>query len=240
MGSRSPFGLKVIQSCMACPVHEDSIFCGLGPGPLEALNAIRRTTLYPRGAVLFVQGQPSQGLFVLCSGQVKLTTSSARGRSVIVRVVGPGEVLGLGSTMTATPYDVSAETLEPAEVNFLPRDQFMLFLQRHGEVAVRVAQCLGTELHRAYSQMARVALAPTAKAKLAGLLLDWASRATPSTAGRAEFPLRLSHQEIGELIGSSRETVTRLLAQLRREGLVKTRASLVTLPDVKKLQSLLE
>jgi CRP/FNR family transcriptional regulator, cyclic AMP receptor protein len=239
MNARSPYGLEIIQSCLACPVREESLFCNLEPAPLAALNAIRRTSLYPKGTLLFVEGQPCRGLFVLCSGKAKLAASSQSGRSVIVRVAGAGEVLGLGASLANRPYEFSAETLEPAEVNHLPREEFLHFLQEYGEVSVRVAQHLGMELLRAYTQLSRIALGPTARAKLASVLLDWGRSDAARGGGTLEFHLRLSHEEIGALIGSSRETVTRLLNDFRRRGLVKTRGTLVTLPAPEKLKALL-
>ncbi|MBI2955862.1 MAG: cyclic nucleotide-binding domain-containing protein, partial [Acidobacteria bacterium] len=119
--------------------------------------------------MLFLEGDPCRGLYVLCSGKAKLTTSSARGRSLIVRMANPGEVLGLAAAVSNASYDLSAEALEPTQVNFLAREDFLRFLHKYGEVAARVAQHLSMELHRAYRQMARIALAPSARAKLAGL-----------------------------------------------------------------------
>lgn len=236
--SRAPYGLEIIQNCVACPVREENVFCQLGPEALAELNTIRQTSLYPKGAVLFVEGQPCRGLFVLCSGKAKLTASSPQGRSVIVSMAAAGELLGLGAVMSNGTYKVSAETLEPTQVNFLPRDEFLRFLQRHGEVSVRVAEHLSMELHRAYHQLARIALAPTTRAKLAGLLLDWASR----EAGRASqgvcFQLPLTHEEIAELIGSSRETVTRLLGDFRRKGLIRTRGTVITLLHTARLRGI--
>lgn len=240
MNARSPYGLEVIQSCLACPAREESLFCNLGPAPLAALNAIRRTTLYPKGALLFVEGQPCRGLFVLCSGKAKLAASSQGGRSVIVGIAGAGEVLGLGAALANRPYEISAETLEPAEVNFLAREEFLHFLQEFGEVSVRVAQHLGMELLRVHNQLSRIALGPTARAKLASVLLEWGRSETPREGGKLEFHLRLSHEEIGACIGSSRETVTRLLNDFRRRGLVKTRGAVVSLPDPDKLKALLD
>jgi CRP/FNR family transcriptional regulator len=223
---RTPYGLPIIQSCLSCPVREDSLFCDLESDALHALNAIRRPSVFPKGALLFVEGQPCAGLFVICAGQAKLTASSSQGRSVIVRVAGAGEILGLSAVMSETPYEVSAETLQPTEVNFLPQEEFLRFLQY-----------LSQELQRAYHQMARIALAPTAKAKLAGLLLDWASSQSASRADNASFQLRLTHEEIGQLIGTSRETVTRLLNELRRHGLIKTNGRVVTLTDPQQLRT---
>lgn len=233
---RTPYGLPLIQSCLSCPAREDSLFCDLESDALQALNAIRRPSVFPKGALLFVEGQPCAGLFVICAGKAKLTASSAQGRSVIVRVAGAGEILGLSAVLSRTPYEVSAETLQPTEVNFLPQEEFLRFLRRYGEVSARMAQYLSQELQRAYHQVARIALAPTAKAKLAGLLVDWARSENSSRVDSASFHLWLTHEEIGQLIGASRETVTRLLNQFRRQGLIKTNGSVVTLTDPEKLK----
>jgi len=235
---RAPYGLPIIQTCLACSVREDRLFCNLGPEALAELDTIRQTSAYPAGAVLFVEGQPCRGLFILCSGKAKLTTSSARGRSLIVRVAEAGEVLGLGAAVSNSAYDLSAESLEPAQISFLPREDFLRFLHEHGEVSVRVAQHLSMELYRAYRQMARIALAPSARAKLAGLLLEWGSCEVQPAPKGARFQLVLTHTEVGELIGSSRETVARLLNQFRRQGLVQIQGTLVTLLDPIGLEAL--
>lgn len=237
---RNPYGLEIIQSCLSCPVREDRLFCNL-PGPaLSELAAMRQSSVYPKGSVLYVEGQSPRGIFVLCAGSAKLTATSARGRSLIVRIAEAGEVLGLGSAVANTPYDVTAETLEPTEVNFLPRESVLRFLQNHGEVALRVAQHLSMELQRAYRQAARIALAPTARAKLAGLLLDWAGDQARSTTNGASFQLRLTHEEIGELIGSSRETITRTLQDFCREGAIQIKGTTVLVSEPARLESLLD
>lgn len=235
---RSPYGLEIIQSCTTCPVREHSLFCNLGPPALEELNALRQSSVYPPGAVLFVEGEPARGIFVICSGKVKLTASSSQGRSLIVRVAEAGEVLGLSAVVSNVEYEISAETLEPSQVNFLPRPEFVRFLQKYGEVSVRVAEHLSMELRRAYRQVARIALAPSARAKLAGLLLDWASHDAQPLARGSRFQLRLTQEEIGELIGTSRETVSRLLNDFRRRGLIKIKGTSVSLPDPAKLEAI--
>lgn len=235
---RVPYGLPIIQTCLACSVSQDRLFCNLGSEALAELESIRQTSVYPAGAVLFVEGQPCRGLFILCSGKAKLTASSTRGRSLIMRVAEEGEVLGLSAAVSNSAYDVSAETLEPVQVNFLPREDFLRFLHKYGEVSVRVAEHLSMELYRAQRQMARIALSPSARAKLAGLLLEWGSCDIQPPPKGATFQLALTHEEVGELIGSSRETVARILSQFRRQGLVQVKGTLVTLLNPARLETL--
>ena len=235
----TPYGLPIIQSCVTCPVREQRLFCNLGAPALEQLNAIRQSSVYPAGAVLFVEGQPARGLFVVCSGKVKLTTSSPTGKTLILRIAEPGEVLGLSAVVANTDYEVNGETLEPTQVSFVSQVDFLRFLQQHGEVSLRVAEHLSVELRHAYHQLARIALAPTARAKLASLLVDMASHSPQPTEKGARFQLHLSHEEVGELIGSSRETVTRLLNEFRRKKFIETKGAWVILTQPAKLKALL-
>ena len=87
--------------------------------------------------------------------------------------------------------------------------------------------------------MARIALASTARAKLAGLLLDWADQAAKRAASDVHFQLRMTHEEIGELVGSSRETIARILSDFRRRGLIQSEGRSITISDRSKLEALL-
>src|SRR6266852_606577 len=90
---RAPYGLEIIESCLSCPHREDRLFCNLAPPAVQKLAAITSASAYPKGATLFVEGQLPRGVFVLCAGKVKLSTSSADGKTLILRISEPGEVL---------------------------------------------------------------------------------------------------------------------------------------------------
>ena len=140
---KAPYGFEIIESCVSCPHREDRLFCNLPPAAVQALSAITSPAAYPKIAMLFVEGQSPRGVFILCGGRVKLSTSSADGKSLIVRIADPGEVLGLPATITGKPYELTAEVIEPTQANFIARGDFLAFLRQHGEAALRVAQQLG-------------------------------------------------------------------------------------------------
>ncbi len=222
--------MRILQRCASCPVRERSLFCNLSPEALQELSTIRRNRVYPSGTVLFGEEEPAHGLFVLCFGRVKLIASSLQGRSLFPRVAGPGEVLGLNAVISNTAYGTSGETLGSAEVSFIPRLQFRDFLAKYGEVSLPVAEYLSMELRRAYRQLTRIERARSARAKLAALLLEWGCPEGEPDSNRVRFQLSLTQEEIGELIGSSRETVCRILNEFRRKGLIEiSDGSLVTL-----------
>src|SRR6516164_7416820 len=101
---RAPYGLEIIESCMSCPHREDRLFCNLPPAAVQRLAAITSAATYPKGATLFVEGQSPRGVFILCSGKVKLSTSSADGKTLILRIADAGEVLGLAAVVSGKEY----------------------------------------------------------------------------------------------------------------------------------------
>src|ERR1700732_5129140 len=169
---RAPYGLEIIESCLSCPHREDRLFCNLPSAAIQALAAITPAAVYPKGAMLFVEGQSPRGVFVLCSGRVKLSTSSADGRTLILRMSESGEVLGLPATVTGKPYELTAEVIEPTQANFIARGGFPLFLSAHGQVGVRVAQQLGETYHSAIAEMRTIGFSHSAAEKFARFLLD--------------------------------------------------------------------
>ncbi len=170
-------------------------------------------------AVLFVEGRPSQGVVVIVSGRVKLTTASADGRTIIVRIAGPGEVLGLSATVVGRPCELTAETMEPSRIKLIPGESFRQWLRAYPELAFHVAQELAAEHNNTCHQLRSMLLSHTATQRLARTLLELAGNAGPGDEAR--IPLSLTHQEIGEMIGTSRETVTRLLAGFRQKGIIE-------------------
>src|ERR1017187_5649950 len=111
--SDGPYHLNVIDSCFGCLTTEDGLLCQLPHHILDDLNAIRQNAVFPRGARLFVEGESPRGIFILCSGEAKLSATSPDGQTVTLSVAERGEVLGLSNLIANTPYLVSAETLGP-------------------------------------------------------------------------------------------------------------------------------
>lgn len=236
---KAPYGLQIIESCLTCPLVKERIFCDLPHPVLATLDAISSSATYPKDAILFVEGQEPRGVFVLCNGRVKLSTTSADGRSIIVRIAEPGEVVGLAGTVSGKAYELTAEALEPLQANFIPRDAFLHFLREHGEAAVRVAEVLSKIYHATLLEVRYLGFSSSTAEKLARFLLDLP--ATPAhNNGHLRATLTLTHKEIGETIGASRETVTRLFSHFKREGLIEIHGSSVIIMNKSNLEKMLE
>ncbi len=231
----SPYGLEIIESCLACKMREEKIFCNLSNGALQALEGIKYTTAYPKGAVLFVEGQAPRGIFLLCKGRVKMSICSSDGKTLILKIAEPGEVLGLSATVSGKPYELTAETLDPCQVNFVKREDFLRYLKDHNEVCLRVAEQLSDKYNTACHEIRSLGLSHSAAEKLAKLLLEWSEK-NGGVAVRVK--LTLTHEEIAQMIGTSRETVTRLFADFKKRQFIQLRGSTLVIRNRAALEVL--
>jgi CRP/FNR family transcriptional regulator, cyclic AMP receptor protein len=131
------YNFQFIEDCLKCTLHEERLFRSLSGETLRRLQNIKATSVYPKGAMLCLEGQPPRGVFVLCTGRAKLSTTSSEGKTVILRIAGPGEFLGLTAAISGTPYEASVETLEPSQANFISQADFVRFLQEYPSVGAQ-------------------------------------------------------------------------------------------------------
>jgi CRP/FNR family transcriptional regulator, cyclic AMP receptor protein len=234
---RAPYGLEIIESCLSCPHREERLFCNLPAAAVQGLASITSPAVYPKGASLFVEGQTPRGVFILCTGRVKLSTSSADGKTLILRISECGEVLGLPATVTGKPYELTADVIEPTQANFIAREDFLRFLREHGEAALRVAQQLGETYHSAVAEMRTIGLSHSVGEKLARFLLDLA--AEHKGKGEVKLTLTFTHEEIAQMIGTSRETVSRMFGDFKKKQILEVKGSTLIIKNKAGLESLL-
>jgi len=236
---RAPYGLQILDNCVTCPIREDHLFCNLPPEAVGRLNEIKSTAVYPKSAMLFIEGQQPRGVFVLCAGKVKLSTSSREGKTIITKISEPGDVLGLNATISNRPYEVTAEMVEPGQANFIARDAFLQFLRDHGDVAVRVAEQLSRNYYTAYEEIRTLGLTTSPAEKFAKLLLSWSPEST-ETGNGSQLKLTLTHEEIAEMIGTTRETVSRLFSDFKKKQLLQVKGATLTIRNRKALERMLQ
>jgi len=139
-------------------MRADRVFCDLSTTTLLAFERIKYPTAYPEGAVLFMEGQAPRGIFVLCNGQVKLSLSAKNGKTLIFKIVEPGEVLGLSATVSGKPYEFTAETVDPCQVNLVKRDDFRRFLKENSDACFKVAEQLSLKYNDACHELRSLGL----------------------------------------------------------------------------------
>jgi CRP/FNR family transcriptional regulator, cyclic AMP receptor protein len=215
---------ETTEICSEIGLHNRCFLCDLSGDSLRDFDTISLTGYYPRGAKLFVEGQHPKGVFILCSGRAKLSIDSSNGRS-LMRLAEQGEILGLSATLLGSLYENSAEMLESGHVNFIRRDHFLRFLNSCPEASLRVARHLSHAYVTAQEQMRALVLSDSAAEKLARLLLSWLKKTGSQTEHGVHLKLSLTQGEIAQMIGVSRETVTRLLGELRDKGIIRIKGS---------------
>jgi len=225
-----PYGFETSESCESCGMRAAGFFCQLDPATLKDLNAVRTTATYPGGAVLYIEKQDPRGVFVLCAGEVKLSISSSAGKTLILRIAKPGEILGLMAVLMNMPYEVTAETLHPCQVAFIRRNDFLQLLAKHPEMHQGVVKQLTSLYSGACEQLRTVGLSASAPERVARLLLDWSSDGKQTKSGM-QFTMPLTHEEIAEFVGTTRETVTRTLSQFKTKQLVVLQGSTLTVSN---------
>ena len=222
------YDFHIIEDCLKCQFREDRLFCTLSHSALKALQQIKATAIYPKGALLCLEGQAPRGAFVLCTGRAKLSTTSADGKTIILRVADPGEVLGLTAIMANTPYEATVETLEPTQANFISQADFVRFLEKYPDVSMKVAQQLTHNCKCAYEEIRALGLSSSAPEKIAKLLLRWAAHpvAVPKKkTGDVAVRVTLTQEEIAQFVGTTRETVSRTLADFKKKGWLRVKGA---------------
>jgi CRP/FNR family transcriptional regulator len=203
---------------------------------LEDWGLLEHPHSHAANHTLFAEKEEARGLYVVVDGEIRLSINSSEGKRLSLRIARKGDVLGLSSALSGGPYEMTAETLYPAKVALIGRREFLGFLSRHPEIYMNVTEELSRHVSMACHQLRTVGLSASAPEKLARLLLEW-SENDLSTNSCARVRFSLTHEEIGEFIGASRETVTRTLSTFKHRRLVSFRGSMLEIPNRTALAS---
>lgn len=234
---RSSYDIELSESCSNCKFRGDGFFCQLSPSELNDLDRVAWVSVHPSRAMLFMEQQRARGIFFVCEGKVKLSFTSNEGKSLVLRIAKPGEVLGLLSALLANPYELTAETLGPCQVAFVSSHDFQLFLRKHPAIFERVASQLGRQYKAACDQLRVIGLSASIFERVAKFLLNWsADEGAPGNG--SQFSLPLNHEEMAEHMGITRESVSRALSEFRSQGLIESCDSTFVIADRVALQAL--
>jgi CRP/FNR family transcriptional regulator len=228
--------MELVEDCPSCKLCSEGFFCHLPKSVMKAFQPLKFTIAYPAGATLFVEGQTCHGIYILCKGRVKLSATSKEGKTLILKVAQPGEVLGLNATVAGIPHETTAETGQPCQLHFVRRDDFLKFLTERSDACMHAAIHLSRECQQAYQQL-RSFVMRSAPERIARLILEW-SHDDSGMVSPHRIKVALTHDEIGQIIGMSRETVTRTLAALRKQHIAELHGSTLLIQNMSAVQKL--
>lgn len=236
--SRQRNPMLVQERCSHCNLRQPGFFCDLPQPEFQRFAARKITRVFSKGTTIFVEGQPSTSVFMLCHGRVKLSTCSSEGKVVILGVAERGEVLGLSAALTASEYEMTAEAVEPCQVNYLNSSDLLQLLKECPEACLKAARQLSRNYRTAHNQICSLGLSDTVADKLAKLFLDWSGNGHGGS-GIVRIPNFYTHEEMAEMIGVSRETVTRALRFFREKELVTVKGAQVLIHDRDRLKAMI-
>jgi CRP/FNR family cyclic AMP-dependent transcriptional regulator len=213
-------------------------FGDLPPAVSQILDTITLTNHYPTGAVLFSEGEASRGIYFVQRGRIKLSVCASDGRTLILRIVESGEALGVASAIGSREYEATAEAQEPCEVSFLRNSDLVRMMRSHGEFALWITQHLSHDYNSTCREIRTLMLSGSASEKLARLLVDQLDRRAEAKSP-TRMKLTLTHEEIGQMIGTSRETVTRLFAGFKKQKLIEQEGATLVVANRIGLESLI-
>ncbi|HKO43078.1 MAG TPA: Crp/Fnr family transcriptional regulator [Pyrinomonadaceae bacterium] len=205
---------------------------------LRGLESIKTSSIYPRGAVLFAEGQRPRGVYILCEGRAKISVASAEGKTLVLKIAGPGDVLGLNSALTENAALATAETIDRCRIDFVSREDFVSLLEGDRKSYLDIARALSQELSGLMDHTRLLLLSDSAAEKLAKLLLNWSDVEGKRTPQGTQIVCGLTHAELAQLICTSRETVTRILGDFQRAGTLVLTGGVITVRNRRALELL--
>ncbi len=205
--------------CGICQQKERNVFCLLPEPCLGLLTSLMHSKSAAEGTCLFRENDNPQGVYFFCAGKARLLTTGSQGQTLVVRIVVPGQVLGLPPAVTGKPHTLTLEALETSKFNFVYRTDFLDFLRHSPEACLSALEFLGHECQFGYSWIRSYGAPLSIAGKLARLLLD-GCKDTRIGNQAIRVDLALTHEDIGQLIGASRESVTRAMSEFRKRGIL--------------------
>ena len=220
-------------NCEHCSKRFTSVFCKVEHDSLEQINYEKICTPYKKGQIIFHEGTRPHGIYCVNYGKIKLSKIGEDGKEQILRLVKAGDLLGYRALLSQDKYSASAIALEDSGVCFIPKELFMGILQKDGMLSMEIMKLLSDDLRKAEMSITHLAQKPV-RERLAEALLF-----IKETYGYEEdnqtINLRLSREEIANLVGTATETVIRLLSDLKSEGAISLDGKKIKILSLSKL-----
>lgn len=231
-----PRRFAIPNDCLSCTLRRECDFCNLPEDLLGEFSAMGHLTLFPANAILLNEGQVPRGVYILCSGRVKLAVEAHDGKTVILKIAGDRHLVGLSAIVSGRPSPVTATTIELCQIKFVEQSNVLHLLEHNSVAALACAHLLASEVGTTFDDVHDLLLARSSTEKLARLLLSWVEGEPHNRDLRVSSDF--THEEMAQMIGSSRETVTRLLSDMKRKELIRLEGSTLVIPNRIALQAI--
>ena len=201
------------------------------------LASLMRPLELDAGELVFYEGLPAYGLYILCEGKIKVAKRLKGGRSQILKLLAPGEVLGEKTLFDQETYTCYAKALEPSRLMFIPREDFLAFMRKYPDVAFRLIEKLSRELKAFGDKLVEIS-AYSAKERMARVLLELAQAFGRETPEGLDIGVELPRGEIAEMAGVTTETAVRILSEFKDEGILALPGRRIVILKPEELRSM--
>jgi len=213
------------------------LFDDINPSEMQEMERITRMEEVKKRQPLYLPGDPSSNVYLLKQGRVKIANTAASGKEITFDILEPGEIFGELDALEDSPRSTSAEALDDALICVIPRKDFDRYLAMHPNVTIKLTKLIGLRLKRIQSRVEDLVFKDV-PARLAHLLLELRKSDAVAEGNGIRLRAKLTHQEMANLIGCSRETVSTILGQFRDDGLVRMDGRTITIVNEKGLSHL--
>lgn len=224
-----------MPQCQLCRIADKTVWAGLSDAALKELSGARVPSRYQKGDVIFHEGSPCTGLYNVCSGKVKLVRTGRVGRQTIVRILGQGATLAETDLFRRDGrHGATAQAMEEVVVCFLAKPALMDYMTEHPSMTMTMVERLADALHKTELRVESLATKDT-RLRLAEFLAEMAEDEGEAVADGVRIRLRLTREEIAEVVGATLETTIRLVSAFKKEGVLADQDGHIVVRDMNRL-----
>jgi CRP/FNR family transcriptional regulator len=211
-------------------------FSQLKDGDLEKISSITFDKKYKKGSIIFMEGDKGIASYFIKSGKIKIFKSSKDGKELILNIYGKNQVFAEVTIFNDISYPATAEVLEDAIVGVIKNSDLEKLIKMNAELGFNLIKILSKRLFDAQMKLKQLALNDT-YSRTANTLIALSKNHGVIANGHVEFELELSRQELANMIGTARETVSRVLSRFKKEGSIEIEGKKIIIKDIDKLES---
>lgn len=211
-------------------------FSQLKEKDIKRIGEITIERSFRKGAIIFMEGDPGEAFYFIKSGKVKVYKTTPDGREHIFTILSEGGVFAEVTLFNDIPYPASAEVLEDAEIGMIKNKELEDLIRTNADIALQIIKVLSKKLFSSQQKVKELALGDT-YTRIAKTLITFAEDHGTQTSNGIEIRLNISRQELANMIGTARETVSRSLSQFKKEGSIDIEGKKITIKNMEKLKS---
>lgn len=211
------------------------LFSSLNKSELEAIDRVSITKVFPKEKIILLEDEDGDTLFIIKNGKVKVTTFSESGKEVIFSILNAGDFFGEMSLLDGKPRSATVVSMEDAQIQLIRRAEFYRLLEDHPHIALRLLEELASRLRKADERIESLAILDVT-GRIAGILLQLAGDRGIINNREVLIKSRPTHQELANMVGTTRETVTRILKQLEDKNYIMMAGKDITILNVEQFK----